>query len=189
MTTNVSAATTSAKTTINTRIGELKYENNYPANETVNKLYDEMDFQRACQAYLWGFPLVSAASVRCGLFQDIGATYNDFEMYPNYLDANGLWLTGNTTTIYSAAIIDLAKDGPVVVEIPAGPTAGMFGDYWFVTTGVGALGPDKGHGGKFLLVPPGYKGDLPTEGYFVTPSRMNDTTFFIRGMVVNGDVA
>ncbi len=135
MTTNVSAATTSAKTTINTRIGELKYENNYPANETVNKLYDEMDFQRACQAYLWGFPLVSAASVRRGLFQDIGATYNDFEMYPNYLDANGLWLTGNTTTIYSAAIIDLAKDGPVVVEIPAGPTAGMFGDYWFVTYG------------------------------------------------------
>ena len=58
-----------------------------------------------------------------------------------------------------------------------------------MTSGVGALGPDKGHGGKFLLVPPGYKGDLPTEGYFVTPSRMNDTTFFIRAMVVNGDVA
>ena len=65
----------------------------------------------------------------------------------------------------------------------------MIGDYWFVTTGVGGLGPDKGHGGKFLLVPPGYKGDLPTEGYFVTPSRMNDTTFFIRGIVINGDVA
>ena len=174
---------------IKTRIGDLQYENNYPSSETANKLYDEIDFQRACRAYLWGFPLVSAASVRRGLFKDIGATYNDFEMYPNYLDANGLWLTGNTTTIYSAAIIDLAKDGPVVVEIPAGPTAGMFGDYWFRTTGVGALGPDKGQGGKFLLVPPGYKGDLPTEGYFITPSRMNDTTFFIRGMVVNGDVA
>ncbi len=175
--------------TLVTRIGDLQYENNYPSSETATKLYDEIDFQRACRAYLWGFPLVSAASVRRGLFKDIGATYNDFEMYPNYLDANGLWLTGNTTTIYSAAIIDLAKDGPVVVEIPAGPTAGMFGDYWFRTTGVGALGPDKGQGGKFLLVPPGYKGDLPTEGYFITPSRMNDTTFFIRGMVVNGDVA
>ena len=86
--------------TVNTPIGELKYENSYPTNETVNKLYDEMDLQRACQAYLWGFPLVSAASVRRGLFQDIGATYNDFEMYPHYLDAKGLWLTGNTTTIY-----------------------------------------------------------------------------------------
>ncbi len=168
---------------------ELKYENGYPTQDTVDKLYDEIDFQRACQAYLWGFPLVSAASVRRGLFQDIGATYNDFEMYPKYLDAMGLWLTGNTTTIYSAAIIDLAKDGPVVVEVPAGPTAGMFGDYWFITTGVGALGPDKGQGGKFLLVPPGYQGKLPKEGYFITPSKMNDTTFFIRGMVVNGDVA
>ncbi|MGC2615596.1 MAG: DUF1254 domain-containing protein [Terracidiphilus sp.] len=180
--------TPSHQTTVNTRIGELKYENEYPSKETVSKLYDEIDFQRACQAYLWGFPLVSAASVRRGLFEDIGATYNDFEMYPNYLDANGLWLTGNTTTIYSPAILDLAKDGPIVVEIPPGPTAGMFGDYWFMSTGVGALGPDKGHGGKFLLVPPGYTGELPTEGYFVTPSKMNDTTFFIRGIVMNGDV-
>ncbi len=189
MTNNVAADATSAQTSINTRIGELKYENNYPTDETVDTLYDEMDFQRACQAYLWGFPVVSAASVRLGLFRDIGATYNDFEMYPHYLDSKGLWLTGNTTTIYSAAIFDLAKDGPVVVEVPPGPTEGMFGDFWFRTTGVGALGPDKGHGGKFLLVPPGYNDDLPTEGYFITPSKMNDNTFFIRGMVVNGDVA
>ncbi len=69
---------------IKTRIGELKYQNDYPTKETVEKLYDEIDFQRACQAYLWGLPLVSAASVRRGLFQDIGATYNDFEMYPKY---------------------------------------------------------------------------------------------------------
>lgn len=185
----VNSGTGSSPKTLDTRIGELKYEAGYPDGKTVEKIYDEIDFQRACQAYLWGFPLVSAASVRRGLFQDIGATYNDFEMYAKYLDATGLWLTGNTTTIYSAAIIDLAKDGPVVVEIPAGPAAGMIGDYWFITTGVGALGPDKGNGGKFLLVPPGYKGDLPTEGYIVTPSRMNDTTFFIRGMVVNGDEA
>ena len=96
-----------------TRIGELKYENHYPTDETVNKLYDEIDFQRACRAYLWGFPLVSAASVRRGLYQDIGATYNAFEIYPHYLDARGLWLTGNTTTIDAAAMLDLAKDGPI----------------------------------------------------------------------------
>ncbi len=177
-----------ASTTINTRIGALEYEVGYPTRETTQKLYDEIDFQRACQAYMWSFPVVSAASVRLGLFRDMGATYNDICMYPNFLDAHGLWLTGNTTTIYAAAIIDLAKDGPVVVEVPAGPTAGSFGDFWFMTTSIGALGPDKGHGGKYLLVPPGYTGDLPTEGYFITPSRMNDTTFFIRAIVVNGDV-
>ncbi len=59
---------------IDTRIGTLRYENGYPTNETVGKLYDAIDFQRACQAYLWGFPLVSAASIRRGLFQNIGAT-------------------------------------------------------------------------------------------------------------------
>ena len=180
----------SPSSAINTRIGTLQYENGYPTKETVDKLYDAIDFQRACQAYLWGFPLVSAASVGRGLFQNIGATYNDVCMYPNYLDAKGLWLTGNTTTIYGAAIIDLAKDGPVVVELPAGPTAGAFGDFWFIASApIGVPGPDKGKGGKFILTPPGYKGELPATGYFVMPSGMNDTTFFIRAFVVNNDVS
>lgn len=153
-------------------------------------IYDAIDFQRACQAYLWGFPLVSAASVRRGLFQNIGATYNDLAMYPNYLDAKGLWLTGNTTTIYGAAIIDLAKDGPVVVELPTGPTAGALGDFWFIASApIGLPGPDKGKGAKFLLIPPGYKGDLPVKGYFITSSGMNDTTFFIRAFGVNNDIS
>ena len=133
---------------------------------------------------------MSAASVRRGLFQNIGATYNDLAMYPNYLDAKGLWLTGNTTTIYGAAIIDLAKDGPVVVELPTGPTAGALGDFWFIASApIGLPGPDKGKGAKFLLIPPGYKGDLPVKGYFITSSGMNDTTFFIRAFGVNNDIS
>ena len=121
---------------------------------------------------------MSAASVRRGLFEDIGVTYNDLAMYPNYLDAKGLWLTGNTTTIHAAAIIDLARDGPVVVELPAGPTAGAFGDFWFFASApLGVPGPDKGEGAKFFVIPPGYKGDVPASGYFTTPSGMNDTRF------------
>ena len=117
--------------TIDPRIGELKYENGYPTRETSQKLYDEMDFQRACQAYMWSVPAVNFASIRAGWFRDLGATYNDIILYPDFLDTKAIYLTGNNTTIYAASQIDLAKDGPVVVEVPAGPTAGMFADLWF----------------------------------------------------------
>jgi hypothetical protein len=173
---------------LDTRIGELKYENGYPTNETVEKLYDEMDVQRASQAYMWSFPAVSVASIRAGLFRDLGATYNDIVLYQDFLDPRSIWLTGNNTTIYATSQMTL-KDGPVVLEVPAGPTAGMFGDSWFITTGVGSIGPDKGNGGKYLLVPPGYQGELPKEGYFITPLKTVDANYFIRGIVIKGDVA
>src|SRR5829696_38950 len=181
------AAPTSAQTT-NTRVGELKYENGYPTKETVDKLYDEMDLQRASQAYMWSFPAVSVASIRAGLFRDLGATYNGIVLYQDFLDPRSLWLTGNNTTIYATSQMTL-KDGPVVLEVPAGPTAGMFGDSWFITTGVGSIGPDKGNGGKYLLLPPGYQGELPKEGYFITPLKTVDANYFIRGIVVAGNVA
>ena len=43
---------------VQTRIGELHFENGYPSDETIDRLYDEMDFQRAVQAYIWGLPMV-----------------------------------------------------------------------------------------------------------------------------------
>jgi len=46
---------------LETRIGQLRFEGGYPSNETVDKLYEEMDFQRAVQAYIWAIPLVSFA--------------------------------------------------------------------------------------------------------------------------------
>lgn len=173
---------------IDTRIGELKYENGYPTKETSQKLYDEMDLQRASQAYMWSVPAVNFASIKAGWFRDLGATYNDILLYQDFLDTKSLYLTGNNTTIYAASQIDL-KNGPVVVEVPAGPTAGMFADAWFKTYGLGRLGPDKGKGGKYLLVPPGYKGALPKEGYFITPIPTMDVNYFIRGVVIKGDVA
>ena len=69
-----------------TRIGELSFEAGYPTKETSQKLCDEIDFQRACQAYMWSFPTVSAASVRLGVFRDLGLTYNDILLYQNFLD-------------------------------------------------------------------------------------------------------
>src|SRR5262249_13311085 len=55
---------THAQETVDTHIGTLTFESGYPSQETVAKLYDEMDFQRACQAYLWGIPAVGMAEWR-----------------------------------------------------------------------------------------------------------------------------
>ena len=96
-----SAAIHAQTTTVDTHIGPLKYEVGFPTKETVDKLYDEMDFQRACQAYLWSFPAVSFASVRAGLFRDLGATYNDIVLYQDFLNSKSIYLTGNSTTIYA----------------------------------------------------------------------------------------
>jgi hypothetical protein len=64
MTPIVPTDTTSVQTTINTPIGELKYGAVYPTEETTEKLYNEIDFQRACQGYMWSMPRVTAACVR-----------------------------------------------------------------------------------------------------------------------------
>src|SRR5215467_2891376 len=58
------ASAAKAEETIDTRIGKLTFESGYPSQETVQKLYDEMDFQRACQAYIWGIPAVGLAEWR-----------------------------------------------------------------------------------------------------------------------------
>ena len=173
-----------------TRIGKLSFENGYPSKDTAAKLYDEMDFQRATQAYLWAVPAVSNQSFRVGLPRDLGAERNDIVVFDNFLDTKGLFLTGNTTTIYAVVLVDLAEDGPIVLEMPAGPTAGMVDDFWFRSvTEVGRTGPDAGKGGKFLLVPPDHEGAIPAEGYFVVRATMNDNNILVRGLVQGDDVA
>ena len=59
----------------------------------------------------------------------------------------------------------------MVLEVPgASDKAKFFGslvDAWdYPFTDVGPAGADKGNGGKFLLLPPGYEGEVP-EGYLV----------------------
>ena len=176
---------------IDSHIGKLRFENGYPADkETTTKLYDELDFQRATQAVIWSLPAIGCAGFADGSFKYFGATHNDLIFWEGYLDTKSLALTGNNTTLYAVSILDLAKDGPIVLDIPPGPTGGMVDDFWWRSQAmIGLAGPDAGKGGKFLLLPPGYKGDVPTEGYFVVRCSMNDLNFMIRGFVNDGDLA
>ena len=94
------------------------------------------------------------------------------------------YLTGNNSTIYAFASIDLKIDGPTVVEIPPG-MYGTANDAAFrYLTDFGATGPDKGDGGKYLFVPPGHEGEIP-DGYFVFQSPGYRIWAMMRGF---GDV-
>jgi len=178
------------QTTTDTRIGALSFENGFPTEETTRKLFDEMDYQRAVQAYLWAYPAVSFESIRIGSKRDLGADLNDFIIADNYADSKAVWLTANDTTIYSLANVDLGKSGPVVVDVPPGALVGIIDDFWQRSlTDVGVPGPDAGRGGKFILVPPGYQGDVPKTGYYVVQATMNNNNIMVRGIVQNDDKA
>ncbi len=169
------------------RIGELRYEAGFPTAETIQKLYDELDFQRAVLAYQYAEPLVAMNGLNVGL-QQVGGRVGDWYVLQHFLDPHGVALTGNSTTIYAMAFLDLAKNGPMVVEVTPG-SYGAFFDLWQQTiAGVGPLGADKGKGGKFLVLPLEYKGSVPP-GYFPVRSRTKLAAYFARGIVRNGDVA
>jgi len=180
-------APTPAPTT-DTRLGALSFEQGFPTEETTRKIFDEMDFQRAVQAYLWAYPVVSFESIRIANKRDLDTDLNDMIIADNYADPKGVWLTANDTTIYGMANIDLGKSGPTVVEIPPGMIVGLIDDFWQRSiTDVGLPGPDGAKGGRFLLLPPGDKGSAPPTGFHVLQGTSNNYNLMVRGIVVGGD--
>ena len=167
--------------TVNTRIGKLDFELGVPTKETVAKLYDEMDFQRACQLYLWALPAVNVAQAT--LYTDFvtGSHDGDAVILEGYRSVSG-FLTPNVTTPYITGSMDLAATGPVVVEIPAGLIAGSAMDFWQrLLTDFGVTGPDQGKGGKYLFVGPGQ--EVPRmEGAIVLRSRTFRFMFYYRAL-------
>jgi hypothetical protein len=59
------------------RVGSLRYELGFPTHETSQKLFDEMDFQRAVQCYLWAYPAVSFESIRLTLQRDLSIGFSN----------------------------------------------------------------------------------------------------------------
>lgn len=134
---------------------QVRMDGELPRREDLGLVFDELDHQMACQAYLWALPLVSYAQWHKVHREVFGAGEYDLVHYVGYRDRLGL-ITANATTPYLLAFVDLAATGPLVVELPAGPTAGGVSDFWQRELGVmGEMGPDKGEGGRYLIVPPG----------------------------------
>ena len=167
-----------------TRLGTLRFFDGFPDDATVTKLYDNLDFQRAVQAYLLGLAPVSQVANRKGILQ-VGPANTTVPIFETMMNARSIFLTPNNNTPYTWFWLDLRK-GPLVLEVPP-QVLGLIDDIWYrFVTDLGFMGPDKGAGGKYLLLPPGYKGEVP-EGYSV----VRPATFSIwaawRTMLENGD--
>lgn len=183
MTTDIPRSITTPNS-VETRIGTLKFFDGFPDKATVDKVYDNLDFQRGVQAYLTALPAVSIAGARRGV-TEFGPVNQTALMAEQLLDSKSLFLTANTTTAYTVLILD-TKDGPLVLEIPS-EVLGPIDDAWFRwVTDVGFTGPDEGKGGKYLLLPPGYTGEVPA-GYYVARSRTFGNLLFFRTFLKDGD--
>jgi hypothetical protein len=156
---------------VETRIGTLEFQEGAPTVETAEKVRDALDFTRGLNAYNNSFRGASAYAIRKG-FLSIGAEDNSIVIFSDLMDAKSLFLTANADTVYYLGVVDLSK-GPMVIEQPP-QGLGTINDMWFSwIIDIGFPGPDRGEGGKYLLIPPGYDDLLPEGGFFVAHSKTN----------------
>ena len=172
---------------VESRLGGLEFTDGAPSAKTVETLYDHLDYVHALNGFLTAFPAASTWAIREG-FLGIGVEDNSVLIFSQLMDSSSRFLTANADTVYYLMIVDL-NDGPMVVETP--PMAlGTFDDMWFQwIIDFGLPGPDRGAGGKFLLVPPGYDGTLPEGGFFVGHSRTNRVLMLGRSFMEDSDPA
>jgi len=168
---------------VRTPFGAVKVSKGLPANAAeVSKVFAQLDFQQAAQSYLWALPLVSWAEWQATHATVFGATDHDIVLYANYADRLGI-LTANATTPYMIAFANLKKSGPIVVELPPGPVAGGIADFWQREgVSLGEMGPDKGAGGKTLILAPGATTPADASGYRVVTNTTVNVMFGLRAL-------
>ena len=169
---------------VKTRFGTLKFFDGFPDDASVEKIYDNLDFQRAVQAYLLALPPVSQLANRKNILE-LGPANTTVPIFEKRMDSKTIFLTANNNTPYSWMWLDL-RNGPLVLEAPP-KVLGAINDMWcHWVVDIGFTGPDKGQGGKYLVLPPGYKGEVP-DGYIVVRPRTFSVYAPWRSFVINGD--
>ena len=162
-----------AQTSRYDELANLPFENGYPSKEGVETLKDELLFQRAVQSYIWALPALNMYAMKEGSEKVFGKGYNVLPIWKDRLNAKTLVTTPNSDVIYAMGYLDLKQDGPIVIEVPPG-LQGILDDFFQrpICTAetiyeriwcgdVGLPGPDHGKGGKYLLLPPDFKGKPP----------------------------
>jgi hypothetical protein len=170
--------------TVDTRFGTLRFFDGVPDQASTEKIYDNLDYQRSVQAYLLALPVVNQAANRAGILA-MGPANTTVPIWEQLVDSRTVELTANNNTPYTWFWVDL-RNGPLVIEAPP-KVLGLVNDIWYHWNGdIGFTGPDRGEGGKFLLLPPGYKGEVPS-GYFVVRPGSFSVWVAWRSFLVEGD--
>jgi hypothetical protein len=170
---------------VQTVAGELEFFDGVPIGDTNDKVYDYLTRARALSVYLDNIGAVSIHCVLAGMAEQGADAPNKVALWMQLMDSRTPVITSNTSTMYAYAPTDLANDGPTVIEIPPG-MLGFLNDAWQRYVGdMGLAGPDRGQGGKYLVVPPSYEGDIP-DGYFLLKPSTNRNFLFLRGSIKDG---
>ena len=177
---------------VETRIGMLNFVDGVPTSETTQTVYDNLDFMRGVEVFLNLIPAASLEGMRLGAVERGATKSNQVLIADQLADSNLLFLTANTDTVYCLGFLDLETDGPTVIEIPPGCGPGTVNDAFFrFVIDMGAPGPDRGQGGKYLILPPDYQGEMPKDKkdggeYFVAQSPSYVNWVPLRGFLVDG---
>jgi hypothetical protein len=170
---------------VQTVAGELQFFDGVPIGNTNDLVYDYLNRARGVDVYLDNLGAVSIYSVLAGMAEQGADAPNKIAIWQQLMDSRTPVITSNTSTMYAYGSTDLANDGPTVIEIPPG-MLGFLDDAWQRYVGdMGLAGPDRGKGGKYLLLPPGYTGEVP-EGYFILKPRTHKNFLFLRGSIKDG---
>jgi hypothetical protein len=165
--------------TVPSPLGDLTFSDGLPMGDTVGRAYDLLDLTRAIEVYLNTVPGVSLVAMRRGV-RSIGMTSPRVLGHTNpTATSTSFYLTPNTETTYGHLFLDLAAEGPTVVEIPP-HVLGVLDDFWFrYITDLGMVGPDRGAGGRYLVFPPGDTTEAP-DGYYAVRSPTYTVWLMVR---------
>lgn len=159
---------------IQTNFGDIQLNQTYITKESIANLNDQLSVQRAIEVYQWALPVVTFQKWYNAHSEVYGGADMDFVEYTSFNEKVGI-LTANATTPYVVSWADLSKTGPIVIDYPAGASAGGVVDFYQLSLAdLGLMGADKGKGGKYLIVPNGYEiSKLDTQGYTIVNCTTN----------------
>jgi len=158
-------------------------------SESTDNIDYQIMVQRATQTAIWAMPGVALVDFVKATKRDLGGKQNDVVYLTKPFDSKHGFLTANDVTAYGWGNISTAK-GPVVIEVPAATDKvsyfGSIVNAWQQPLeDIGPAGADKGKGGKYLILTPDYKGDIP-KGYIPVKSDTTELGFSFRPRLYNG---
>ena len=170
---------------ISTHFGEIKLFDGVTDRASAEKLYDHLDLQMATSVYLNGIQLASMSAMRDGILS-LGEANKVVAIGEDFLNPNSLFLTANATSVYFFVWLELSPNQAMVLETPPNNLGFINNHFFKYVTDFGNLGADKGEGGKYLILPPDYRGTIP-EGYHVVKTETYGNWVIGRGFAVEGD--
>ena len=139
----------------------------------TQSLNDRLVQSRAVEAVIWGMPAVNY-DLMLQAARKLGVKDNEIVYWSRPVDWHNQTLTPNPDALYFMIFFNTKNAGPIVIDVPpadGGSFAANIDTVWQMPLeDAGPYGADKGAGGKYVILPPGYKDKVP-EGYIAVKSE------------------